>query len=180
MSASGTKGKRSELALAALGSGDDEQVMAALERIGAHGDAKAIGPLVRAWVATGSEEVRTRIADMLHQVKAAGSLEALMAALDDHGSIEARDLVLSSIWSAGLDARDHLDRFVELGITGSDATLFECLTIVENQEVWPEKAARAGHKRILKALEAPLPAYRSALLGSMRDALAERLGTETP
>jgi hypothetical protein len=178
MSASGTKSKRSELAIAALGSGDDEQVMAALERIGAHGDSKAIKPLLHAWVITGSQEVRARITNLLHQVKAADSLAALMEALNDEDLLEARDLILSSIWSAGLDARDHLELFVELGISGTDATLFECLTIVENQEVWPEKAARTCHKRVTKALEAILHPYRAALLGSMRDALADRLGTE--
>lgn len=176
MSASGTKNKRSELALAALASGDEEQVLDALQRIGTHGDAKAIHPLLHAWIAHPAGEVRERITRMLHQVKAPDSLNRLLEALDDGHLLPARDLILSSIWSAGLDAREHLDRFVDLAITGSDATLFECLTIVENQEIWPEQAVRRGQKRLAKELNGSATPYREALLRSLHDALADRLG----
>lgn len=179
MSASGTKNKRSELALAALASGDEEQVLEALQRIGTHGDAKAIHPLLHAWVDHPTGQVREHITRLLHQVKAADSLNALLEALDDERLVPARDLILSSIWSAGLDAREHLDRFVDLAITGSDTTLFECLTIVENQEIWPEQAVRRCHKRLVKELNGSATPYREALLRSMHDALADRLGMAT-
>jgi hypothetical protein len=179
MSASGTKNKRSELALAALASGDEEQVIEALTRIGTHGDAKAIPPLLHAWIAHPTGDVRDHITRLLHQVKATDSLKAFLAALDDEAMLPARDLILSSIWSAGLDARDHLDRIVDLAITGSDTTLFECLTIVENQEIWPEQAVRQNRKRLAKELNGKASPYREALLRSMHDALAERLGSVT-
>lgn len=169
--------RRMDLAFAALLSDDDAAVLEALARIESEGDARAIRPLLNAYARAERPAVRQRIAALLNQVKADGAAEALIEALDDPALRPARQAALSAFWSAGLDARGHLERFIAIAIDGSPQECFECLTIVQEQEAWPEKAARAGAARLRAASAAERDAFKASVLGDMADELGRRLGT---
>ncbi|HNR56800.1 MAG TPA: hypothetical protein PKJ19_16650, partial [Flavobacteriales bacterium] len=77
------KAKRMDLAFASLLSKDDEEVLAAITRIDAEGDARAIRPLLVALANNHSPAIQQRITQLLFQVKAAQADEALFAALED-------------------------------------------------------------------------------------------------
>ncbi|MEZ4738166.1 MAG: hypothetical protein R2818_02140 [Flavobacteriales bacterium] len=171
-----TKTKRMDLAFAALLSDDDEAVLTALTRIEEEGDARAIRPLLTALVGTGEGPVRQRITALLYAVKATNAVEELLSALDEPTFAMERRTVLSSFWNAGLDVREHLDRFVGIALEGSSEECFECLTVIENQEIWPEKACRTALGQVKKALSDEPDAYKAAMLADLVKVLEYRLG----
>jgi hypothetical protein len=178
MSTGEPKKKRMDLAFAALLSTDDAQALTALTRIEQEGDAKAIRPLLDALARTTSTAVEQRICGLLYQVKASNAVEELLAALEEPTLLGVRRTVLATFWNAGLDVREHLDRFITLAIEGDAQECFECLTIVENQEIWPEKACRAALARVRKAADAETDAYKGAMLSDLAEQLGFRLGTD--
>lgn len=173
-----SKQQRMDQAFAALLSDDDAQILGALTRIDNQGDARAIRPLLNALARTPSDNVKRKITEMLYAVKAKDAVPELVAALEEPALAEVRRTVLATFWNAGLDARDHLDRLVTLAIEGDADECFECLTIVENQEIWPEKSARLGLARLRKAVEAETDSYKGAMLKDMVAMLEGRLGVD--
>lgn len=176
MSEPTTRKNKLDLAYAALLSEDDTQVLDALSRIERAGDARAIPHLLNALVATESEAVRTRITDLLFQVKAAHAAEELLSALTRDELRSVRRTIVATFWNAGLDVRDHLDAFITIAVEGSAAECFESLTVIEHQELWPEKDARKGLARVRKAAAAEADAYKAAMLNDLVGVLEERLG----
>lgn len=171
-----SKQQRMDLAFAALLSEDDATALSALTRIEEQGDARAIPHLLKALVANPAPAVQSRITALLHTVKAADAVPLLIAALDDPELASVRRTILASFWSAGLDARDHLDRFISFALTGSGEECFECLTVIENQEIWPEKAARLGAARARRASIDEADAMKASMLRGIADELEMRLG----
>lgn len=173
-----TKKNRMDLAFAALLSDDDVQVLEALTRIDEDGDARAIQPLLQKLARTNSTDVRARITNMLNQVKAKDADQELFKALEDPTLLDVRTTILATFWNAGIDVREHLDRFITIALDGDAHECFECLTIVENQEIWPEKAARLAYARVKKAVPEEKDAYKATMLKDLQAALAYRLGME--
>jgi hypothetical protein len=178
MAAGSPNKKRMDLAFAALLSTDDAQVLTALTRIEQEGDAKAIRPLLTALARTSAPAVQQRISNLLFQVKADDAVQELLAALEEPALLDVRRTVLATFWNAGLDVREHLDRFITLAIEGDAQECFECLTIVENQEIWPEKACRLALARVRKAAAAEPDTYKAAMLHDLVVVLEGRLGVE--
>lgn len=176
MSNATPKAKRMDLAFAALLSKDDEAILTALTRIEQEGDARAIRPLLTALTTTEDGRIQQRITSLLHQVKAANASEELFAALDDRDFADIRTTILGTFWNAGLDVRDHLEKFTTIAVEGSAAECFECLTIIENQEIWPEKAARLALARVKKAVAVEKDGYKASMLTDLVTALEYRLG----
>lgn len=178
MSTPAPKTKRMDLAFAALLSKDDEAVLAALTRIEQEGDARAIRPLLSALVNSSDGRIQQRITNLLHQVKAANAADELFAALDDPMFAGIRTAILSTFWNAGLDVREHLDRFVTLAVEGPPAECFECLTVIENQEIWPERAARSALGRVRRAAANEPDPYKTSMLKDLVTVLEFRLGSD--
>ncbi len=178
MAESTTRKQRMDLAFASLLSDDDAAVLTALTRIEAQGDARAIHPLLRALARSSSPSVQQRIVSLLHQVKAADAVPALLGALDEADLHGVRTTILSTFWNAGLDVRDHLERFIDIAIAGTAQECFECLTVIENQEIWPEKAARLALVKVRKAVAAEGDAYKGTMLQDLAKALEYRLGVD--
>lgn len=173
-----TKTKRMDLAFAALLSADDEAILTALTRIEQDGDARAVRPLLTALVNSKPGRVQQRITQLLNEVKAPDAAKELLAALDEPGFASVRRTILGAFWNAGIDVRDHLDRFISIALEGDAEECFECLTVIENQEIWPEKAARMGLVRVRKALAAESDAYRASMLKDLVAVLEFRLGAD--
>ncbi len=178
MSDAAPKKSKLDLAFAALLSEDDAQVLTALARVEEQGDARAIRPLLTALARSRDAKVQQRITDMLYQIKVKDAVPELMAALDEPTLLDVRRTVLATFWNAGLDVRDHLERFLDLALEGDAEECFECLTVIENQEIWPEKAARLGLAKARKAATAETDAYKAAMLNDLVAVLEERLGVE--
>lgn len=178
MSEKNTRAKRMDLAFAALLSDDDAAALSALTRIENEGDARAIHPLLLALAKDPAPNIAQRITSLLFQVKASDAVPTLLTALDEPALVSVRQVALAAFWNAGLDARDHLDRFIDIAIAGDTQECFECLTIIENQELWPDKAARLALARVRKAARAESNGYKRSMLNGIISELEERLGSE--
>lgn len=170
--------KRMDLAFAALLSKDEEEILAAITRIGQEGDARAIRPLLAALASSTSTVVHQGILALLYQVKTPGADKVLLAALGDPELLAVRSTILSTFWNAGIDVRDHLKTFIDIALEGSAAECFECLTIVENQEIWPEQATRAALRRVVEATPDVSDAYKATILHDLAGVLRHRLGVD--
>lgn len=171
-----TKTKRMDLAFASLLSDDDEAALTTLTRIEQEADAKAIRPLLDALMRAKEGRVKQRITGLLDQVKAPGAADELFRALEDESLAPVRKTVLSVFWNAGIDVRDHLDRFVTIALEGDAQESFECLTVIENQEIWPEQAARLALGRVRNAMTAENDPYKASILNDLTIVLEGRLG----
>ena len=61
-------------------------------------------------------------------------------------------------------------------IEGDAEECFECLTVIEHQELWPEKAVRTAILRLKKAPEGEADPYKGVMLKDLRSVLEERVG----
>ncbi len=178
MSEAAPKKSKLDLTFASLLSDDDAQVLTALTRIEDQGDARAIRPLLTALAKSKDAKVQQRITALLNQIKVKDAVPELIEALREPTLLDVRRTVLATFWNAGLDVRDHLAPFIDLAIEGDAEECFECLTVIENQEIWPEKAARTALSRVKKAAKAEKDPYKGAMLTDLLTVLEGRLGVE--
>lgn len=167
-----------DLAFAALLSDDDEQVLTALTRIEQEGDANAIPPLLKSLMNSKETKVKQRITNMLYQVKDSDAGSVLFKALEDPGFATVRPTILATFWNAGVDVREHLDHFVGIAINGSADETFECLTVIENQEIWPEKPVREALVKLKGPVASESDPYKASLLNDLVKVLRYRIGKE--
>ncbi|MCB0794916.1 MAG: hypothetical protein KDB88_09275 [Flavobacteriales bacterium] len=162
--------------LAQLQSADERLVKDALATIRTQGDARAIRPLIELYCSAEDEDVKRQITAMLYQVKVKGAVEELMGSLEDPRLTDSRALVLATLWNAGLDARDHLGEIITCALEGHSDVCFEALTVVEHQELWPDRAVRTAALRVEKALPLETDPYKRDLLNDLVGLLRERIG----
>lgn len=169
------KTKRMDLAFASLLSKDDEEVLSALTRIGQEGDARAIRPLLEALANSESGMVRQRITAMLYEVKAPQADVALFEALGEPALKHVRPVVLSTFWNAGIDVKGRLGTFVDIALEGDVTECFECLTVIENQEVWGADEISAALQRLEGATGAAMDPHKATMLGDLQAILRQRM-----
>jgi hypothetical protein len=173
-----SQAKRSALdkAFAALLHEDDAKALEALATIQAKGDATAILPLLQTLAGTDDAARQRRIQAMLFQIKVKDAAAELGRALDMPDLLDVRKTVIAAFWNAGLDAAPWTERLVEIAMEGDAEECFEVLTVMENQELLPEKAARRALNKVSKAVTAEKDPYKKALLADLAAHLKERLG----
>ncbi|QQR86573.1 MAG: hypothetical protein IPJ76_18650 [Flavobacteriales bacterium] len=157
-------------------SDDDTKVLEAIEKVDQRGDAMAIVPMLHALVKARDHAVQQRITTILFEVKAKGAREQLLAALDIPELHPVRSTVLASFWNAGMDMREHLLQLAGIAAKGSASEALECLTIVQEQSAWPEKAARAAAKDLRLASTSEKDELKASVLTDIAEELERRLG----
>lgn len=173
-----TEKKRStrDRAFAALLNEDDLKALEALAVIQEKGDATSIFPLLHALSGTGDPARQRRIQDLLYEVKVKDAAAELGRALDAPELRDVRKTVIAAFWNAGLDAQPYTERLVQIAIEGDAEEVFEVLTVIEHQELLPEKAARKGLASLNKAVSLEKDAYKRTLLSDLALVLKDRLG----
>ena len=163
-------------AFAALLSYDDAKALGAIATIHQKGDAQAIFPLLHALAKTDDPARQRRIQGLLYEVKVKDAAAELARALDEPELRDVRKTTIAAFWNAGLDAQPYVERLIEVAVEGDVHEAFEVLTVLENQELLPEKAARLGLARLKKAVDAEQDTYKRSLLEGLKLHLEERLG----
>lgn len=165
-------------AFAALLSEDDATALDALAVIHEKGDASSIYPLLHALAATDDPARQRRIQGLLYEVKVKDAAAELGRALDDPTLRKVWKTTMAAFWNAGLDAQPYTERLVQIAIEGDSMDTFEALTVIENQELLPEKAARKALTGLKKAVTTEKDDYKKALLEDLAQVLKHRLGAE--
>jgi hypothetical protein len=163
-------------AFAALLSEDDAKALEAIATIHEKGDAHTIIPLLKALARTEDHARQRRIQGLLYEVKVKDAAVELARALDEPELLEVRKTAIAAFWNAGLDAQPYVERLIEVAVEGHADETFEVLTVIENQELLPEKTAQLGLARLKKAAGAEKDAYKKALLEELKAHLEDRLG----
>lgn len=174
-------GKKQDLldhAFAALLSDDDAKVLAAIAYVQERGDARAIMPLLHALARTCDQHRQQKIHELLYQVKVKDAAAELVKALDEPELRGVRQTVIATFWNAGLDAAPHTEKLVASAVEGTAEECFECLTVLENQEVLPEKAVLQGIKLVNAAIASNTDEYKGVMLGSLLVELKARVGKD--
>ncbi len=170
------KGPLLDKAFADLLNSDDARALEALAMIHEKGDATSILPLLHALAGTDVPLRQRRIEQLLFEVKVKEAAAELAKALDLPELLDVRKTTIAAFWNAGLDAGPYVERMVQIAVEGDAEETFEVLTVIENQEVLPEKAARMGLAKLKKAATAEKDAYKKALLLDLASHLKSRLG----
>lgn len=165
-------------AFAALLSDDDAKVLAAIAYVQERGDARAIMPLLRALARTTDQHRQQKIHELLYQVKVKDAANELARALDEPDLRGVRQTVIATFWNAGLDAAPYTEKLITCAVEGSAEECFECLTVMENQELLPEQAVLRGIKQVSAAIAANTDEYKGVMLGSLLVELKARVGRE--
>lgn len=163
-------------AFAALLSDDDAKMLGAIATIHEKGDAKAIFPLLHALARTDDPARQRRIQGSLYEVKVKDAAAELARALDEPALLDVRKTVIAAFWNAGLDAQPYVERLIDIAVEGTSDEAFEVLTVIENQDLLPEKVARLGLARLKKAAATERDDYKKVLLEELKDHLEDRLG----
>ena len=171
-----TKRTIMDKAFAALLNEDDAKALEALAVIHEKGDASSILPLLRALAKTDDHARQRRIQGLLYEVKVKEAAAELGRALDLPEILDVRKTVIAAFWNAGLDAQPWTERLVQIAIEGDADEAMEVLTVIENQHVLPEKAARLGLARLKKAVDLEKDNYKRAMLEDLKSHLEDRLG----
>ena len=166
-------------AFAALLSDDDAKALEAIATIHEKGDANTIFPLLHALARTEDHARQRRIQGLLYEVKVKDAAAELARALDEPTLLAVRKTVIAAFWNAGLDAQPYVERLIELAVDGDANETFEVLTVIENQDLLPEKLARHGLARLKKAVAAEKDEYKKTLLEELKAHLEHRLGKKT-
>ncbi len=170
------KGAQLDKAFAALLSEDDAQALEAIAVIHEKGDAGSILPLLHALARTDDRARQRRIQGLLFEVKVKDAAAELAKALDLPELLDVRKTAIAAFWNAGLDAGPHTERLVQIAVEGDAEETFEVLTVIENQEILPERAARKALSKLKKSVEQEPDGYKQALLVDLKRHLEDRLG----
>lgn len=170
------KNTRMDQAFAALLSDDDAKVLGALVLVQEQGDARAIMPLLHALARTDDQHRQQRILGLLNEVKVKDAATELVKALNEPALRSVRRHVIAAFWNAGLDAAPYCEKLITCAVEGTAEECFECLTVIENQELLPEKDVLRGIKAVSKAIAENTDDYRGVILGSLLVELKARVG----
>jgi hypothetical protein len=136
-----------------LFSANENEVIAAIEKIGAQGNKFYIPLLFDLLLSKPGIEVEQEILKLLGTIKVKESVSAFIDALNDLKYKSIYKEILAACWQNGLEFHDYLPLFVKIVIEYEWETAFEAFTVVDNLEFLPDqKIVDQTRRMILGAL----------------------------
>ena len=127
-----SKNKKLVALLAGLKGKDQKKQLESVKALRVHGNETVIAPMLDLHMSTDSEAIKREIEDILNTAKSATVPGEIVRLLGQKEYVPLRHMLLISIWSSGLDYRDHLKEIIEASIQGEMMEALECITIIEN------------------------------------------------
>lgn len=112
----------------------DVLVADALKKVEKKGDASLIPDLIELWDLNNTPAIRKSIESILYGLKSSAALDVLMECLDKGYSDSMNGLALSAIWQSGFSASAHLNKLVDVALTGSYTNAIDVMTIIDASE----------------------------------------------
>lgn len=129
-----TRKKTLDAIKADLFSGDDSKVMAALKKMEEQGDSSLVAPLIEAFFSTHQQELRSKMAGMLSELKVSGAHQAFADALNNERFAPIHSELMAFMWNSGINAPQHLPTIVRVSLKGEFMQTFEGITLIESME----------------------------------------------
>jgi hypothetical protein len=115
-----------------LDSGNNAEVLTAINALRNDGTEEAIPFLVKTLVNNPDEDIKNAVSHLLFDLKNERALPGLIMAIINPENKAYKRLLLSSVWESGLDASPYLKNFVEIAVDADYLETIECMTIIEN------------------------------------------------
>lgn len=131
-----------------LSSSMDEIVLKALTKVKDKGTVNVIEPLIDAYFSTENAKIKQEISEILNSLKISTATEALINALDENAH-DRNQLILNALWNSNLDSSKHMNKIMEIAVTGDYLTAFEALTVLDNLDEIIEEEQLTECKLIL-------------------------------
>ncbi|WP_297093564.1 hypothetical protein [uncultured Draconibacterium sp.] len=137
-----------------LFSADQEQVLAALNKLKESGNKDYLPILFELMVAGCEAEVERQIQKLLGTIKDKETIPVFISALQEEHYQPIRKNIATVCWQNGLDFSDNIEVFVDLVINENWETAFEAFTVIDNMEHFPSPEVMKPLKlKIARALK---------------------------
>ena len=80
---------------------------------------------------TGSDDVKSEISKFLNDIKDNVIAGEVVEAIDEAGSEETRQALISSCWQSGIDYSAYITSFIEYSLKGNYMIALECYSVIE-------------------------------------------------
>ncbi len=150
-----------------LFSAKEEVVIAALEKISAHGNKLYIPVLFDLLLTKPGNEVTNEVLKLLSTVKAKETVTLFADALQNEKYKSIRKNILTTCWQNGLDYHDYLPVFVTIVIEDDWETAFEAFTVIDNLEFLPEENIIEQSKHIIAGAIKNIPENKEYFLNEI-------------
>jgi hypothetical protein len=120
--------------LAQLSSKDEKEQIKAVIKLKSDGDESVVEDLVNTFNSTESESLKKEIVDLFNTIKSTKVPAELVKCLVNPNYKASRQMMLTSIWSSGLDYNQYMGEIAQAAVEGELMEAIECITILENLE----------------------------------------------
>ncbi|MCY1719313.1 HEAT repeat domain-containing protein [Prolixibacteraceae bacterium Z1-6] len=149
-----TKNKINQETKNRLFSGNQTEVIAAINTIKDTGNKEYLPVLFELLLSQPEEEIKKEILLLLGTIKDKQAIPVFIEALKEEKFIPLRKDILTSCWQNGMDYGNYIDIFVELVVDGEWDIAFEAFTVIENLEHFPPAEEMKETKlRVARALK---------------------------
>lgn len=158
-----TKNKAEQKLIEDLESSMDNIVLKALDKVKDKGTVNVIEPLIDAYFSTENTKIKNEVKEILNSLKISAAAEALVNALDENAH-DRNQLILNALWNSNLDSSKHMNKIIEIAVTGDFLTAFEVLTVLDNLDEVIEEEQLVECKLILNNYFGGIPDDKEEIL----------------
>ena len=123
--------KKLKKIIPALQSDHESDVQSALDQLKEHGDASVVPYLIDLYLHHESPEVVSEVKKIFKGLNDEKAVEPILNAVKQDIDQEAKLFLLSSIWEAGLNPKNHLVEITEILLREPLEVMVECMTIAD-------------------------------------------------
>ncbi len=113
---------------------DEMIVLDALEKAKFIGDAEAVAPILALVAKDDWPQAQEKAATVLSTLKDSEAQNTFLNHFDEAQYASATPTLLAAIWTAGMDASDHMAKVVKASLQSNYQAVLEALTILDNLE----------------------------------------------
>jgi hypothetical protein len=118
--------------LTLLNSSEDDIVLNGLEELKKSGTDLIIPDVLEIFINSDDEVLTDGLKNILFEIKSKTAVDHIFKVIAKDKSKGKRDILVSIIWQAGLDASNYILDLVDIAIENDYLTCLECLTVIEN------------------------------------------------
>ena len=111
----------------------ESNLLKTLEKVKSKGNDQMIEPILNLYSSTKHDSVKAAVKGLLNELKTVDGTVILIEGLYNSNN-ELKEVILGSLWSAGLNPVEYLPEIVGAACSGNYMVAFEAITVLENME----------------------------------------------
>jgi formate dehydrogenase maturation protein FdhE len=118
--------------LAALSSGEEQQIISAIGQLRKKGNATTVQAVIDVLLQQPSPLIESEINSYLNDLQDDAAIQPLIDSIGDYRFKPYKAMLIAAFWQSAIDASDHLLFFIEQLEEASYEELLEIITVIEN------------------------------------------------